>query len=160
MSYQLDLSTERVALLEDDLATCSYVFTYGTLKLGRGNDRVLTRHDAEYLGSVVTEDTYVMGNVGCPYVFKVSTMEEIGGMESTSYAPVRGDLWKVPNTACMASLDMLEGHPTHYTRELVNVVSDDELYEVSEVWMYVQLDPMAVYHCHMVELNDEGEYEW
>lgn len=157
MNYTLKKGT-RVDLLEDDLEVCSYVFTYGTLKLGRGNDRILTRHDAEYLGSVVTEDTYVMGNVGCPYVFKVSTMAEIGGMESTSYAPVRGDLWEVPNTACMASLDMLEGHPTHYTRELVNVTDTEGT--THEVWMYVQLDPMAVYHCHMVELNDEGEYEW
>ena len=145
-------------LLEDDLATCSLVFTYGTLKLGRGNDRILTQHDAEYLGSVVTEDEYVMGNVGCPYVFKVSTMEEMGGIEELmGYAPVRGDLWKVPNTACMASLDMLEGHPTHYTRELVNIVGEEY---TQACWMYVQLDPMAVYHCHMVELNGEGEYEW
>lgn len=153
LKYKLDIDT-----LKDDLDKCNLVFTYGTLKLGYGNDRILTRHEAQYKGSVRTKEKYAMGTSGCPFIFPVSVCEAVGGLEEEYYAPVRGDLWEIPDTECFASLDMLEGHPSFYTRTTIIIV-DNEGNE-QEAWAYEQLSDYWMYNCSVVKFNEDGEYEW
>lgn len=126
------------------------VFVYGTLKRGRGNYKVHLR-DQEYLGSDVTVDKYIMGDVGFPYVFPAS-FSETYGLEDF-LCPVRGDVFMVTDE-CLSRLDRLEGVPSHYERIQVETVSN------GTAWMYIQPDPTALYGCYQVNVNDEGEYEW
>ena len=152
-NFKMDVTT-----LEEDLNKCNLVFTYGTLKLGRGNDRILTRHEAQYKGSVRTKEDYAMGSSGCPFIFPQRVIDEVGGLEEEWYAPVRGDLWEIPNTQCFASLDMLEGHPSFYTRTTIITVNDEG--NEQEAWAYEQLSDYWLYQSSVVDFNEDGEYEW
>lgn len=134
-----------------DLELCNRVFVYGTLMKGHGNSRIFVRHEAEYLGSAVTMDEYVLGDVGFPYMFS----EKATRTSHHEYKfPVRGDLWEIPNEACLMSLDFLEGVPSHYQRELI------ELSDGQVVWAYLQNDKHVLSYCYACDLNDNNEWQW
>lgn len=142
----------RVNYLEQALAQCDLVFTYGTLKAGEYNSHRLTSHDAECLGRDTTVDKYVMGDVGFPYVFERGSVDHLIGDEY--FKPVVGCLWRIPSVDCFRSLDALEGYPHHYNRR-TEVLSSGYT-----AWMYFQEKDTALGYCRLVHSTDLPEWEW
>jgi gamma-glutamylcyclotransferase (GGCT)/AIG2-like uncharacterized protein YtfP len=93
------------------------VAVYGTLKQSQGNHGVMQRAGGTYLGTTRTRENFSMYDGGFPVVLE-------GGD-----TPVTVELYVVED---LRPLDSLEGHPTFYKRELVEV---EELEE--SVWMYL-----------------------
>lgn len=89
------------------------IFVYGTLKRGYGNNRLLA--ESRFIGNAVTMPALFMADHGIPFVW-------------TSGGPLRriaGELYEVDD-AVLARLDRLEGHPTNYHRELVEIEVNGE----------------------------------
>lgn len=135
-----------------DLEVCNKVFVYGTLKKDHYNSRVFDYYEAEYLGPVVTEDEYILGDVGYPYMFPEDVCES--GAFLTLGKKVLGDLWEIPNDQCLKSLDLFEGVPRHYTRELIDLSNG------SVAWAYLQRDWDRVRNCSMCYETVNNEWEW
>ena len=97
------------------------VAVYGTLKMGKGNHRLLA--NSEYVGAGVTVNKYGMQNHGIPYVFEYVTRDQISV-----------EVYDVPDEQDRLALDNLESHPDHYERKLIDV----ELLDGSTVtcWLY------------------------
>ena len=83
------------------------VFVYGTLKEGHGNNVLLSF--SERLGTGITEDKYIMYELGIPYVSK-----------SFKLTRISGEVYRV-KLDTLEALDLLEGHPNWYKREKVEV---------------------------------------
>lgn len=103
------------------------VFTYGTLKRGYGNNRLLT--DSIFVGEAETEYAYYMADHGIPFVWT----------EGGALHKIAGEVYRVDNET-LARLDQLEGHPTSYCRTpiLVRVGPDRVLTEAS-IYFYPHL---------------------
>lgn len=88
------------------------IFVYGTLKSGYGNNRLL--QEQEFLGETRTRYPVfdMSGGGGIPFVHP----------EGSSH--IRGELYEV-DEACLDRVDGLEGHPTWYKRELVELDTGD-----------------------------------
>lgn len=97
-----------------------YVFVYGTLMSGFGNNRLLS--SSEIVDKATTEDEYVLVANSIPFL-----LEESG----KSY--VTGEVYKVSETT-LSNLDKLEGHPSWYERKVINVITEqgDKL----KAWAY------------------------
>ena len=134
------------------METCGFVFTYGTLRQGYGNSRILSNAGAECLGERTTSGSYLMGDVGFPYVFDPDTTE--GLLHDEYYKPVTGDLWTIPSVQCFKSLDSLEGYPWHYDREVITLNTGEE------AWMYIQPDPSLIHRCYQVHDTDQPTWNW
>lgn len=106
------------------------VFVYGTLMRGFGNHGVMRRISAELVGDAVLEDyaLYAYGRSGC---FPIVVFEK-GHV-------VEGELYRVPWSEVLGTLDEFEGHPTFYQRKRVVVRVDDDG-SAMEVWTYALPD--------------------
>ncbi|WP_019531289.1 gamma-glutamylcyclotransferase family protein [Dasania marina] len=92
------------------------VFVYGTLRNSGANNMFMS--DSVYLGEHKTTAEYAMVDLGfCPGV--------VGQGDSV----ITGEVYAVDDEA-LASLDMLEGHPVIYCRELISTCWGD-------AWMYL-----------------------
>ncbi len=121
-------------------ASSHLVFVYGTLRPGQPRSHVLeTSSSAIHIGSAITKDTYHMyayKGGGFPYLL----LESIGGTSEPT--KIQGNLWRVPDEI-LRDLDMIEGHPDHYTRfmttiDLVLDASEGRIRtEEHEAWVYV-----------------------
>lgn len=101
------------------------VFVYGTLKKGHGNHRLL--RGSQQLGRCYVEGPFKLHDLGAfPAVVRA---EEVGR--------VFGEVYLI-NTEVLASLDLLEGYPTFYTREKVATPH-------GKAWMYY-LNPRSMRH--------------
>lgn len=107
-----------------------YVFVYGTLKRGHGNNKLLS--NAEFIGKAETVDKLHMTTNGAfPYVSKTK--------QTTT---IKGELYKVTHLNTLTSLDRLEGfHPifagqnrNHYHREKVKINVNGN---IKEAWIYL-----------------------
>src|SRR3954464_9788743 len=96
-----------------------FVFVYGTLKKGYGNNRLLT--NAEFVGNFATEPNYrIFCNGSFPYLIQVG---------EGSGVSVEGEIYKVSDQE-LARCDRLEGHPEMYERKPVAIkyeIKNDEL---------------------------------
>lgn len=102
------------------------IFVYGTLKAGWGNNAII--HDQKCLGPASTLD--------CRF-----QMHSLGGFPGVVAGTKRivGELWEVDDQA-FARCDRLEGHPTFYKREQVQVTSivgDKEVMWSEPAWIYI-----------------------
>jgi gamma-glutamylcyclotransferase (GGCT)/AIG2-like uncharacterized protein YtfP len=134
---------------EDILNVTPLFFVYGTLKYGHGNWRWCLS-DSEYIGPTVTEEEYVLGDVGFPYMFK--DMENL--MPEHLLKPVVGDLFKVSDDRTVAALDRLEGHPNHYTRELMRTAQGDLC------WAYFNKNISDLYRCYKCDVTEDNQWVW
>jgi gamma-glutamylaminecyclotransferase len=107
-----------------------YLFVYGTLKRGYGNNaRCL--EDAEFIGKAVTATaSYVMQSGGFPILW------DLGPSRKGAFAT--GEIFIVSNKT-RARCDSLEGHPNMYRREKRNFVVTlvDGTQELIEAWVYL-----------------------
>lgn len=90
------------------------LFVYGTLRQGCPNHRLI--FGSRYLGPATTVEPYVMVTQkprSFPYIFKHPDL----------YAtPINGEMYEI-NQETLRKLDELEGHPDHYLRTQILVVS-------------------------------------
>ena len=114
------------------------VFVYGTLQQGASNHYLLSGSDAEFLGTALTADRYIMrarrspGRMGIPFVGK-----------SQAVSRIKGEVYAVSD-AVLKKLDQLEGchieEPSRswYHREIVEVHFKDRSAEekASKAWVY------------------------
>ena len=107
----------------DDVELSAFVFVYGTLKQGYGNNSLL--RNADFAGEAVTKHAYPMPDLGfgVPFVFP---FEGIGHQ-------IHGELFLINDMATMDSLDWLEGHPGGYRRARVPVIQGE--HEIL-AWLY------------------------
>lgn len=111
-----------------DLEASPFVFVYGTLKNGYPNNHILG--DCECMGTFETEDSYLMTDIGFPFLHpRLSVREVYGGLLS----PARGEVYHVTEGRTLFLLDQLEGHPNLYYRTLVNVKNFEK-----PVWIYLR----------------------
>lgn len=96
------------------------VFVYGTLKKGLGNHALLSRHGAVYHGEHYTSNKFSLYrcNSNLPYAVK-----EIG-------SGIKGEVYKVSDK-CLEDLDILEGHPNWYKREIISIPG------IGDCWIYI-----------------------
>jgi len=93
------------------------VFVYGTLRKGRGNNRLL--EDTVFIGKGKTTNKYHLTAGGLPYVSK-----------SKSTSQVVGEVYEVTDQQ-LKRLDMLEGYDPNnhngswYKREIIDITLDD-----------------------------------
>lgn len=92
-----------------------YLFVYGTLKSGHGNNALLVQHRSRLVGPAVTGDKYLL-NDGFPYVWEHKMAKPL----APYFGNVKGELWRVTD-AGLEACDRLEGHPRHYKRTPISV---------------------------------------
>jgi gamma-glutamylcyclotransferase (GGCT)/AIG2-like uncharacterized protein YtfP len=83
------------------------VFVYGTLRRGEGNHRLLL--GARFVGEACTVQGFAMYNLGA-----------FPGLVRASAGSVAGEVYDV-DAATLAALDRLEGVPTFYRRERIEL---------------------------------------
>lgn len=96
------------------------VAVYGTLKRGRGNDRLLG--DAKFLGETLTTPEYTMYHLGA---FPCITLE--------GDTPIHVEVYEVDSDT-FKRLDMLEGYPSFYNRKKINTI-------LGTAWIYYMTKP-------------------
>lgn len=111
------------------------LFTYGTLKRGRGNYRYFLRN-AKFLGEATTNKDYSLVVYSLPYM-----IERKG-------TGVKGELFEI-NEQELDAIDGLEGHPSFYQRKTITV-TDDQGNE-TETFAYLHPDKFS----EEVELREE-----
>ena len=91
------------------------LFIYGTIK--RGQCRADVMRGQKFLGSVKLVPMYKMFNLGqFPALVKVSGLDN-GPM-------IEGELWEVDED-CIRRMDMIEGAPSFYRRQEVQVAGQE-----------------------------------
>jgi gamma-glutamylaminecyclotransferase len=99
------------------------VFVYGTLKQGEANHRLITNGNGRFLGPATVVGNYAMRDLGWyPGVVRLGA-----GHSGT----IHGEVYEVDNEL-LATLDILEGHPTYYQRSKVSTSHE----EYGNVWIY------------------------
>ena len=114
-----------------------YVFVYGTLMSGFGNNGVLVRHGALEVGPGETTEAFEMWtHQAFPYVCEKHTSGDWLD-HADAFTPITGEVYEVDGHG-MAGLDGLEGYPHHYTRRVVQVrlVGGGTV----AAWMYIKAD--------------------
>jgi gamma-glutamylaminecyclotransferase len=113
---------------------------YGTLKRGYGNHQWALRDGAVFLGDGTTGPYFTMYDGGFPMVVD-------GGDDE-----IKVEVFEVPDST--DNMDMLEGHPSHFQREVVEVVVDKKKVEA---WMYLyQYPTKGLTHLPSGEWNGRG----
>lgn len=141
-SYEKSIMDEDYDDIEPQPVSCSpnlvSVAVYGTLKKGHGNHRLLT--NSYCLGEGFTSEPYPLVIDGLPYV-----IDRAGKGKRVCVEIYRVD------SATLARLDSLEGHPEWYQRKQIQV----QLYKGGTVSAWVYMIPDSKSQTHM---NDTGIY--
>lgn len=124
----------------------SYVFVYGTLKRGYGNnERCLD--GTLFIGEALSvEANFVMQRVGFPIIWQ--------DPEDKTAARVRGEIFEI-GPKHMAMCDRLEGHPRMYKREQRDFTVAGPI-GVLTAWVYLWQGK----HCGDKMEPGNGAYEW
>jgi gamma-glutamylcyclotransferase (GGCT)/AIG2-like uncharacterized protein YtfP len=95
-----------------------YVFVYGTLKQGYSNNYHLQNKNSEFIKNTSIKDykMYKPKNMLFPFI-----LPSKDGL-------VEGELWKVTSNKVISSLDILEGIPYLYTRQLIETETGEKAY--------------------------------
>jgi gamma-glutamylcyclotransferase (GGCT)/AIG2-like uncharacterized protein YtfP len=96
------------------------LFVYGTLKMGHGNNRVITEHDGKFVGTGATRDLYTLASSGIPFMWRPTRST---AFYTSRLGHVVGELWRV-NDEGLIACDRLEGHPRFYVRTPITVMLD------------------------------------
>ncbi len=106
-----------------------FVFVYGTLKRGHGNNRLLKT--SEFISEDTTADKFYMAAQGCPFVYPENVVKEVLEEPNHLLYPVFGEVYRVNSAVTMSELDTLESEGWMYHRELIETTSG------VTAWMYV-----------------------
>jgi gamma-glutamylcyclotransferase (GGCT)/AIG2-like uncharacterized protein YtfP len=127
--------------MKEPIEETPYVFVYGTLMSGFGNNRLLKK--SPMISTGTTEDKYILRASSLPFL-----VEEDG----KSY--VTGEIYEVTSKT-LSNLDLLEGHPDWYKRKVITVI--DELGDKYKAWAYF-VTMSGTIGCETVESGDYREY--
>lgn len=94
------------------------VFVYGTLKRGHGNHLLLCA--SRFLGKCHTPPAYSLHDLGF-----------FPGLVRDGHMPIPGEVFEVDHDT-LAALDVLEGYPRFYDRELIDT-------PYGAAWVYVYM---------------------
>ncbi|MDQ7056677.1 MAG: gamma-glutamylcyclotransferase family protein [Persephonella sp.] len=97
----------------------NFVFVYGTLRKGFWNHSFLG--NSRFLGYGKTKEKYSLYADSIPYVVKEPLTQ------------IKGEIYEVDDET-LQRLDELEGHPSFYKRELVDVITEDG--KLIKAWIY------------------------
>lgn len=122
------------------------LFTYGSLKTGYWNNRIL--EGATSLGKAVTKKPYTLVDVGFPYALT----QKVGHPQK----PIIGEVFEIDDNHLLRC-DRLEGHPNHYVRRKVLVHLTD-LDEEVETFIY-EYDGTGR-QASLCQIDDNGYYYW
>lgn len=91
------------------------IFTYGTLKRGQCRNHVVASHT--FCGEATTKPNYRLYTQGSyPCLKKVEGLGE----------SIPGEVWEI-DEECLKKLDRIEGHPTLYKRETIELNEFDSI---------------------------------
>jgi gamma-glutamylcyclotransferase (GGCT)/AIG2-like uncharacterized protein YtfP len=115
--------------LEDDFEKNHFIAVYGTLKHGECNNDLIS--GSNFIGTGQTADAYPMqysidayGYKGIPYVYD----------DAGTGHQIQVEVYEVNDDLMREDIDILEGHPTHYTRKQVDIQLDND--EIISAWLY------------------------
>lgn len=98
------------------------IASYGTLRLGYGNSRLVDiPGETKWLGTGKTVEKYQMRASGIPYVNK------------TPDTQIVVDVWEIDVVQHLPRVDSLEGHPEWYKREEIDVELNGK---TIKAWLY------------------------
>ncbi len=128
------------------------IFVYGTLMTGFGNNYLIT--EGELVDNIArTYDSAfdLLDFGGFPALIKKA---EDGFF-------VEGELWDVPSSLVKERLDMLEGHPNFYRRQLIKIYSylEGAGEYTGEVLAYI-IDNPTSYNLPVVQYYKNGVKRW
>ena len=101
-----------------------YLFVYGTLKKGFGNNHLL--HDADYICTAISVDKYNISGYGFPCDYP----NEDGKL-------LQGEIYLLSDKDFI-NTDMLEGNGSFYNREIRTFISDGKKIDA---WIYIIMQP-------------------
>lgn len=101
-----------------------YLFVYGTLKKGFGNNHLL--HDADYICTAISVDKYNISGYGFPCAYP----NEDGKL-------LQGEIYLLSDKDFI-NTDMLEGNGSFYNREIRTFISDGKKIDA---WIYIIMQP-------------------
>lgn len=143
-----------------------FLFVYGTLKSGHGNNPLLVRHESIFDGPAVTVEKFLL-NDGFPFVYTAIT-DEVAKHKPEGYKTainqflgrIRGELYRVTD-AGLRACDMLEGHPTSYCRTPIEVeyFIDGPGEERTTAGIYL-MGPRMLDWENLQEPDRDGYLEW
>ncbi|MGL5965497.1 MAG: gamma-glutamylcyclotransferase family protein [Fusobacteriaceae bacterium] len=95
-----------------------YVFVYGTLKQGYYNNVYLQNDHSQFIKNTTVRgyEMYKSNNLSYPFVLPKDN------------AKIEGELWRVTSNKVISHLDILEGVPNLYTRELIKTDTGEDAY--------------------------------
>jgi gamma-glutamylaminecyclotransferase len=128
------------------MAKPEFVFVYGTLKRGYGNNsRCLS--NSTFVGEAVSAlSNFEMRRIGFPIIWEIPE----GG------AKVSGEIFEI-SAEDMAACDRLEGHPQMYKRELREFVTSDG--KRDKAWVYLWQGERKPGYSDPIEAKD-GVLTW
>lgn len=106
--------------MDKSIEKTPYVFVYGTLMKGFGNNRLLK--NSERVGVATTVNKLKLFASSIPFL-----VNEKGS------SVISGEIYRV-NERALKQLDALEGHPQWYKREVITVT--DEVGDSFKAWVY------------------------
>jgi gamma-glutamylcyclotransferase (GGCT)/AIG2-like uncharacterized protein YtfP len=121
-----------------------YLFVYGTLKRGYGNNHRLLQN-AHFQGEAISVGNYKLLNTGVPLL----NDDEHG-------APVRGELYQVNDVELMRC-DQLEGHPHDYERKERDFTLADGTRVTAWVYLWSGRKKFAA---RLQQPAEDGVLEW
>lgn len=102
---------------EHENTDVEFIFVYGTLRVGGVNNYKLDELHAEYIGPYRSIEKYTMyGLLSKSYPVAI---------KDNNAGNIYGDIYKI-NKSLLHTLDILEGHPHQYTRELSRFTNGDK----------------------------------
>ena len=117
------------------------IFVYGSLKRGFHNHSWLD--NVAYCGDGMTKDSnLIMSDAGAYPIVYSRDLHNVDGADDWAgyYGHVSGELYIV-DSATLANLDRLEGHPTFYRRRKVDILRSGQ--RTVPAWMYMSDKPDA-----------------
>jgi len=120
-------------ILDDDFEDNNFIAVYGTLKHGESNNTIIS--GSNFIGTGKTMLRYPMqydvnayGSKGIPYVYNLPDNGE----------QIKVEVYEVDDPYMREDIDILEGHPTHYTRKQIDIQLDND--ECVSAWLYFSAD--------------------
>lgn len=105
-----------------------FIATYGSLRRGMQNFRVNESGGGKFVGIGKTVENFDLYRYGSAYFPSVSLAH------SESNCPVVVDVFEAPKNGMTGAYDMLEGYPSFYNRNEIEVVLDSG--ETLKAWIY------------------------
>jgi gamma-glutamylcyclotransferase (GGCT)/AIG2-like uncharacterized protein YtfP len=135
-----------------------YIFVYGTLMTGYGNNYLLDQNQegVTFIGKAVSKDShYFMVDVGFPMVFDPTYHDDEFPM-TNHIGKIKGELYFVTNPEVLSNLDSLEGHPRWYVRTESDFHCMDEVVPAQ----YYRMQDLDYTNSEAVIPNEDGVLDW